>query len=180
MNKIGLFYATGTHKTASVARKIQQEFGENIVDIIPIENASQKDFEAYSHIIAGSSTWFDGELPSYWDEILPELSTLDLSKKKVAIFGLGDQKGYPDNFADGIGILANEFLSRGAILAGETSPEGYTFNQSQALRNGKFLGLVLDIENQPKQTDERIKGWVKQLKEEFKENKTGPEDSFIC
>lgn len=48
-------------------------------------------------MIVGASTWFDGELPTYWDELVPELESLDLKGKKVAIFGLGDQKNYPDN-----------------------------------------------------------------------------------
>ena len=105
--KTGLFYGTGTEKTTFVANKIRKAFGEDQIDIIPIESAWKRDFEAYDHIIAGTSTWFDGELPTYWDEIIPELVTLDLKNKKVAIFGLGDQTNYPDNFADGVGILAD-------------------------------------------------------------------------
>ena len=89
--KTGLFYGTGTEKTTFVANKIRKAFGEDQIDIIPIESAWKRDFEAYDHIIAGTSTWFDGELPTYWDEIIPELVTLDLKNKKVAIFGLGDQ-----------------------------------------------------------------------------------------
>lgn len=180
MNKIGLFYGKDTKKTSSIALAIRKEFGEDQIDIIPVEDATKKDFESYNYIIAGLSTWFDGELPSYWDEVLPEIFATDMDKKKVAIFGLGNQKGYPDNFADGIGILANVFLLRGATLVGLTSPNGYTFNQSQALCNGKFQGLVIDTENQSEQTSERISKWVKQLKKEFKENKTGTDNSFIC
>ena len=101
--KTGLFYGTGTEKTTFVANKIRKAFGEDQIDIIPIESAWKRDFEAYDHIIAGTSTWFDGELPTYWDEIIPELVTLDLKNKKVAIFGLGDQTNYPDNFADAVG-----------------------------------------------------------------------------
>ena len=97
----------------------------------------------------------------------PELVTLDLKNKKVAIFGLGDQTNYPDNFADGVGILADAFTSCGATLVGETSSDDYFFNASKALKNGKLLGLVLDLENQPDQTDKRIERWVKQLKEAF-------------
>ena len=138
--KTGLFYGTGTEKTTFVANKIRKAFGEDQIDIIPVESAWKRDFEAYDHIIAGTSTWFDGELPTYWDEIIPELVTLDLKNKKVAIFGLGDQTNYPDN---------------------------YFFNASKALKNGKLLGLVLDLENQPDQTDKRIERWVKQLKEAF-------------
>ena len=85
--KTGLFYGTGTEKTTFVANKIRKAFGEDQIDIIPVESAWKRDFEAYDHIIAGTSTWFDGELPTYWDEIIPELVTLDLKNKKVAIFG---------------------------------------------------------------------------------------------
>jgi flavodoxin I len=56
---------------------------------------------------------------------------------------------------------------RGAKVIGLTSPEGYTFEGSVALRDGQFLGLALDIENQAALTDERIKAWVEQLKKEF-------------
>lgn len=161
------FYPPYTEKTTFVANKIRKAFGEDQIDIIPIESAWKRDFEAYDHIIAGTSTWFDGELPTYWDEIIPELVTLDLKNKKVAIFGLGDQTNYPDNFADGVGILADAFTSCGATLVGETSSDDYFFNASKALKNGKLLGLVLDLENQPDQTDKRIERWVKQLKEAF-------------
>ena len=99
MKKIGLFYGTATAKTAAVAKKIKEAFGGDIVDIIPVEQSDEKEFNAYEYIIAGSSTWFDGELPTYWDETLPELTGLDLTGKKVALFGLGDQKKYPDNFS---------------------------------------------------------------------------------
>ena len=36
------------------------------------------------------------------------MDDLDLSGKKVAVFGLGDQEAYPDTFVDGLGILANK------------------------------------------------------------------------
>jgi len=106
MKKIGLFYATKAERTSWVAEKIQKEFGEDKIEVVPIEQAWQNDFAAYDCFIVGASTWFDGELPTYWDELLPELRTMKLKGKKVAIFGLGDQIRYPENFADGIGLLA--------------------------------------------------------------------------
>lgn len=168
MKRIGLFYGVNTAKTAGIAKKIQTAFGNADVDLIPIENAWQKEFQAYDNIIIGTSTWFDGELPTYWDEVIPELKALELKNKKVAIFGLGDQIGYPDNFVDGIGILAETFEATGAILVGFTSPEEYDFNQSLALKNNKLSGLAIDIENQSDKTQKRIQDWVEQLKEEFK------------
>lgn len=167
MKKIGLFYGGATTKTSVVAFKIQEAFGEKLVELIPVENASGKTFEEYDNIIAGASTWFDGELPTYWDEILPEIEAASLSGKKVAIFGLGDQKHYPDNFVDGIGLLADSFTNSGATLVGFTSIEEYTFNTSRAVKEGKFLGLVLDIENQSDKTEARVLKWVEQLKKAF-------------
>jgi flavodoxin I len=63
--------------------------------------------------------------------------------------------------------MANLLKSRGASIIGETSPDGYNFESSQALCQGKFLGLILDQENQSRLTEERLHRWVEQLKTEF-------------
>lgn len=171
MKKTGLFYGASTAKSAAVAEKIRQAFGKDELDIVPIEEAAANDFKTYDHMIVGTATWFDGELPTYWDEVVPELSHLDLNGKKVGIFGLGDQTNYPDNFVDGIGLLADVFTGSGAKLVGLTSPDGYYFSQSKALRDGQLLGLAIDMDNQPELTDERIRRWVDQLKKEFDDPK---------
>ena len=99
MKKIGLFYATKAERTSWVAEKIQKEFGEDKIEVVPIEQAWQNDFAAYDCFIVGASTWFDGELPTYWDELLPELRTMKLKGKKVAIFGLGILVGLVNFFS---------------------------------------------------------------------------------
>ena len=168
MKKIGLFYGGATAKTAVVALKIQEAFAENEVVLIPIEGATRKEFESFDNIIAGTSTWFDGELPTYWDEFLPEIESIDMTGKKVALFGLGDQERYPDNFVDGIGILAEAFTKSNAELVGFMPVSDYQFPQSRAVKEGHFLGLALDVENQSEQTEERILKWVAELKKEFR------------
>ena len=152
MKKIGLFYATKAERTSWVAEKIQKEFGEDKIEVVAIEQAWQNDFAAYDCFIVGASTWFDGELPTYWDELLPELRTMELKGKKVAIFGLGDQIRYPENFADGIGLLAEVF-------------EGD--ERSRALRGNQWCGLVIDLDNQSEQAKKKIKEWCEQVKKEF-------------
>ena len=37
MKKIGLFYATKAERTSWVAEKIQKEFGEDKIEVVPIE-----------------------------------------------------------------------------------------------------------------------------------------------
>jgi flavodoxin I len=171
MKRIGLFYGKNTLKSAEVATKIRAALGENVgdygLDLVALEDAWKEDFEACDVIIAGASTWFDGELPTYWDELLPALKTAKLKDKKVALFGLGDQVNYPDNFVDGLGFLVDVFKVTGATLIGSTSTDGYTFNQSKAVIDGKFAGLVLDLENQADLTDARIKAWVESIKKEL-------------
>ena len=46
MKKIGLFYAIKAERTSWVAEKIQKEFGEDKIEVVPIEQAWQKDFAA--------------------------------------------------------------------------------------------------------------------------------------
>jgi flavodoxin I len=167
MEKIGLFYGKNTVKTANVAKKIQEAFGDINIDLVAVEDAWEKEFESYKYLIVGTSTWFDGELPDSWDELMPILKTLNLKNKKVAIFGLGNQVDYPDNFVDGMGILAEVFENDGAKIVGFTSPNDYNFNHSRAILKDKFCGLVIDEENQAKKTDKRIKDWVESLKKEF-------------
>ena len=168
MKPIAIIYAKNTAKTTLVAQYIKEAMGNNPATLVPIEDAWQEEFETYDNIIAGVSTWFDGELPAYWDEVIPIIETLDLSNKKVAIFGLGDQVNYPDNFVDGIGLLADVFEKVGAKIIGITDTKGFEFNNSKGLRDGKFLGLPIDIENQPDEIEKRVNHWVEQLKKEFK------------
>jgi len=166
--KIGLIYSFNTIKTSKNAEKIKKAFGKDFdIEMVNVEEIDEKAFLSFDNMLLGVPTWFDGELPNYWDEFMPAIEQLKLKGKKVALFGLGDQVGYPENFVDAIGLLAIALEERGAKVIGLTSPEGYTFERSVALRDGKFLGLPLDIENQAALTDERIKAWVEQLKKEF-------------
>jgi flavodoxin I len=167
MNKIGIIYSFNTNKTSQAARKIGEEFG-NDVEQVNAETITEEKFLSFDNLILGVPTWFDGELPNYWDEFVPALEDLDLKGKSVAVFGNGNQKGYPENFVDGVGIMANLLEGRGAQLVGFTPSKGYEFENSLALRGDQFAGLALDFENQAPQINGKIKKWVEQLKNEFR------------
>lgn len=167
MKKIALIYSFNTQKTKNVAQEIKDTFGSSDIVEINAEEINGKTFSSYDNLILGVPTWFDGELPNYWDEFVPELETLNLKGKKIALFGNGDQVGYPENFVDGIGVMADIVELRGADIVGETSIDGYSFEKSKALRDNKFLGLAIDFENQADLNTKRIKKWVEQLKKEF-------------
>jgi flavodoxin I len=167
MKRIGVFFSFHSNKTSKIGHKIIEAFGEDMAEPVNVEEITEEQFNKYENIIVGVPTWFDGELPNYWDEFLPALEDMDLSGKKIALYGLGDQVGYPENFNDGIGILSNVFASQGAEIVGYTSATGYTFEKSKALKGDKFCGLCLDQENQARLTSKRIEDWIVQLKNEF-------------
>ncbi|HOI48856.1 MAG TPA: flavodoxin [Prolixibacteraceae bacterium] len=167
MEKVGVFYSFNTQKTKKIAEKIIEAFGLENVEAVNAENITEEQFVKYNRLVLGVPTWFDGELPNYWDEFVPALEELDLTGKTIAIFGLGDQVGYPENFGDAVGLMANLLEGRNARIVGETSTEGYHFESSKALKNGKFQGLILDQENQARLTSDRVKEWVAQIKTSF-------------
>ncbi|MFB6317048.1 flavodoxin [Saccharicrinis sp. FJH54] len=161
-----LFYSFTAKKSSQVAKHIIEEWGKGL-EVVDVDKARGEDLAKYDALILGVPTWFDGELPSYWDEMVPEIENADLKGKKAAIYGLGDQKGYPENYVDGIGLMADILMEQGIEIVGHTSAEGYKFERSVSYRNGEFIGLALDFENQAGLSEERIKNWVKQLKKEF-------------
>lgn len=166
--KKAIIYSFHSIKSAKVAEKIFEAFNDISLKKVNAEDIIEEEFLSFDFMILGIPTWFDGELPNYWDEFVPALEDMDLKGKTFALFGLGDQRGYPENFADGIGIMAEVLEHCGAKIIGNSNIEGYTFESSRAVRDDKFLGLVLDQENQARLTSQRVKNWVESLKKELK------------
>ena len=105
-----------------------------------------------------------GDLQDSWLEVVDSLKTKNLSNKKVALIGVGDQFGFGDTFVNGMGTLYDAVIEAGANVVGKTSTEGYEFSDSTAVRDDYFVGLVIDENNQSEMTDERIKNWVENIK----------------
>lgn len=167
MKKIALVYSFNSVKSAKIASKIADHLAKFQVEKLNVESCTGKELLLFDNLILSVPTWFDGELPNYWDELLPALESLDFKGKKIALFGLGDQKNYPENFCDAVGILRDFFEEKGAVMVGYTSRKGYDFESSKALKGDVLTGLLLDQENQSKLTDGRMLSWTNQLELEF-------------
>jgi flavodoxin I len=167
MKKTAIIYSFNTVKTAKIGNLIHETFADKNIELLNAEEINSEKFLEYDNLILGVPTWFDGELPSYWDEFLPEIEDVKLKGKTIALFGLGDQKNYPENFLDGVGILGNILEKQGAKIVGFTSTKGYKFESSEAARDDYFMGLAIDFENQGSKNKERVAQWVEQLKKEL-------------
>jgi flavodoxin I len=171
MAKIGIFFGTDTGRTRLVAKQIAKKLGDAAAAPVNIGRTTLADFLAYDQLIIGSSTLGDGELPGLstglsqpsWEEFLPQLATTDLSGKTIALFGLGDQLKYPDEFVDAIGLIHDVVIAGGARVIGRWPTAGYEFSASQAVKDAYFFGLALDQINQPTLSEVRIDTWLAQI-----------------
>lgn len=167
MKKIGLFYGSSLGKTAKVAEQIQEAFGKNNIDIFDIKTTDPNQILKYDNLIFGTSAWGVGDMQDDWETFIDTFVELDLSGRKIALFGLGDQNLYPESFVDGLGTIYCRLKNKEDVV-GMWPLEGYKYYFSSAEKDGKFVGLPLDEENQSKLTAGRLKNWVEQLKKEFK------------
>ena len=172
MKKIGLFYGPLGGSTERVAKKVAAALGNENVDLITVKESKASDVEKYENVIFGMSTigkeTWDADKPANdWDVFLPELSKIDYSNKIIAMFGLGDQITYDLHFVDALGVVAEKILHKGAKIVGRVETDGYDFRESEALYDGKFIGLPVNEDFEPELTDERVNNWVEKIKTEF-------------
>ncbi len=167
--KIAIYYGSTTGNTERVAKQIQNELaGKGNVDLYDV--ADLNDAQAmldYDLLLWGASTWDDGQLQYDWEDFVERMGEIDLTNKTVAIFGLGDQHGYAEEFVDAIKILHDKAEALGANLTGYWPDDGYDYKASQAVTAGRFYGLAIDEDNQPHLTSQRVTQWCQQLRQEF-------------
>tara|TARA_B100000575_G_scaffold286653_1_gene283726 strand:- start:1180 stop:1698 length:519 start_codon:yes stop_codon:yes gene_type:complete len=159
---LGIFFGSTTGNTENIAEMLSAEFGNLVSTTANITDIEPEDLLNYDILILGIPTWNVGELQYDWEDFLPQMKGLDLSGKKVAMFGLGDSFGYAENFLDALGLLWDELKEMGSPeLVGVWPTQGYTFDESKGMFDeNHFLGLGLDEENESDMHEERIKAWT--------------------
>ena len=127
-----------------------------------VDGISASDFEEYKYVILSCPTWYIGQLQEDWEDFLEEFETVNFTGKCVAMFGLGDQVGYADNFLDAVGIIAKIVINNGGTIVGKWPIDGYDFDESLALTDDGdyFYGLGIDEDNQDELTEERLETWL--------------------
>lgn len=172
MQKIGMFFGTETGTTRLIAKKIYKLLGTEIADKpINVNRITPDQMLQYDALILGTPSYGVGDIPGLsagciernWEEFLAELGTPDMSGKRIAMFGLGAQERYSERFASSLIALYNIFEGFGAEMIGDWSTDGYEFEHSASVKNGRFVGLVIDQRTQGMYTEERLRNWVEQV-----------------
>merc|ERR1712003_248608 len=165
--EVGLFYSTSTGNTEAAADWIKEKFSGDITDPTDIGEVDLSDLTGYSGLIVGAPTWNtgadEGRSGTAWDEVIDEIKDLDLSGKKVAVFGCGDSSSYGDYFCDAIEEVYSAMKEAGAEMVGSVATDGYDFSESKSVIDGKFCGLPLDEDNESDMTEERVAAWCAQI-----------------
>ena len=161
---VGIIFGSSMGNTEDAAKAISACLGVQN-EVVNVANIAPSDLGKYSSLIVGSSTWNDGELQDDWANF--DFDALEVSGKVVAIFGMGDSSSYSDAYCNAMGELYEKFAAKGAVVIGTVATDGYEFDDSTAIKNGKFIGLALDNDNQSDLTQSRIEAWVNQIKSEL-------------
>lgn len=171
MSEIGIFFGTDTGTTRLMAKKMAKKLGGKAAKPLNVNRTEVDLFLSYDTLILGTPTYGIKQLPGKstdieagsWEEFLPELDGSDFSGKTIALYGLGDQVKYAERFVDSMIFLYNFFSERGATMIGQWPVDGYQFEFSLSVIDGKFVGLVLDQQNQALLSEERMDLWLEQI-----------------
>ena len=158
MAKIGIYYGSSTGTCEDIANRIAAKLEG--AEVINAADLSADNVMGYDILLLGSSTWGAGELQDDWYDACNKLNGMDLSGKTVALFSVGDCESYSDTFCGALGELYAAVKNTGAKIVGQMPTDGYNFDDSEGVVDGKFVGLALDEMNESDKTDERIDAWL--------------------
>lgn len=165
MGKTIVAYGSSTGTCEAIAAKIAERIG---AEAINVSDLTADVIAENDNLLIGTSTWGAGELQDDWYDGVDTLKGADLSDKVVAVFGCGDSASYSDTFCGAMKELYDAAKAGGATVVGEVDIDGYTFDDSDAVVDNKFVGLALDDINEDDKTDSRIDAWIEQIKGSLK------------
>ena len=157
MKKTIVVFGSSTGTCESIAGDIAAKLG---VEAINVCDMTADVIAANDNLIMGTSTWGAGEVQDDWYDGLNVIKQSDLTGKTVALFGCGDSCSYSDTFCGGMAEIYNAVKAQGANVIGQVDATDYSYDDSEAVVDGKFVGLALDNDNEESKTPARIEAWI--------------------
>ncbi len=164
MKKTIVVFGSSTGTCEGIAAEIAQKLG---VEAINVQEFNADVVADNDNLILGTSTWGCGEVQDDWYDGLKVIKDADLNGKTVALFGCGDSSSYSDTFCGGMAEIYKAAKEAGAKVVGQVDTAGYTYDDSEAVEDGKFVGLALDNDNEESLTAGRIDAWIEAIKPEL-------------
>ena len=163
MKQTAIVYGSTSGNCENIDNKIDAAHGLDSANVFTASQLDASKIASFDNLLLGSSTWGSGDLQDEWYDGIEVIKSSDLSCKTVAVFGCGDSSGFSTTYCDAMGTLYEAAKAAGADMIGAVSTDGYTFDDSTAVADGKFVGLALDEDNESHLTDTRIAAWVAEI-----------------
>ena len=161
-----IFYASSTGNTEIISKVISKQLGD--IELIDIADDGISKINDYDKVIFGVPTWGDGELQDDWEDEWDNFQEIDFSNKTIALFGLGDQEGYGENYLDAMGIVYEYLSEVNANVVGRWAvTDEYFHDEYRAIVDDMFVGLALDEDNQEDLSEERITKWCESISQDI-------------
>ena len=161
MKQTVVIYGSTTGSCEDYANRIASKLGADVFNVTDVDGGK---VEAYDNLLLGTSTWGEGDVQDDWYDGVKVLESANLKGRTVAIFGCGDAMGYPDSFCGGMAEIYRALKDSGANILGMVNAGDYNYGSSQAVIDGKFVGLAIDINETDSKTEERIDKWIEEIK----------------
>lgn len=165
MKKTIVVYGSTTGSCQEFAEQIAQKLG--VSDVMNVTEMNAETLAGYDNLLLGTSTWGAGELQDDWYDGVEALKSADLNGKTIAIFGCGDADGYSDTFCGGMAEIYNAVKDSGAKVIGQVAADTYQYDDSEAVIDGKFVGLALDCSESEGKSENRIDDWLDSIRPEL-------------
>lgn len=161
MKKTIVVYGSSTGTCEAIAQSIAEKLG---VDVINVTEMDENTIKEHDNLLLGTATWGEGELQDDWFDGVKVIEEVGLQGKTVALFACGDSENNGETFCGSMSALYKAVTNAGANVLEGVSADDYTFDDSESVINGKFVGLALDEMNEDDKTEPRINAWLEQIK----------------
>ncbi len=113
MNRIGIFFGTDSGTTRLMAKKMSKKPGDVADKPLNVNRTEASEFMGYDALIVGTPSYGEGQLPGVatgvqqgsWEEFLLKLENADMSGRRVALYGLGNQDKYTAQFGNNVPLV---------------------------------------------------------------------------
>ncbi|MBM7616411.1 flavodoxin [Alkaliphilus hydrothermalis] len=119
MKKVSIIYGSTTGNTERVAEMIKDNMAECDVTVANVCNVKDDMITSADLVLFGSSTWGYGEIQDDFLGFYESMNSGLLSGKEVAVFGCGDNDGFPDVFCEAVNLITEKASECGAKVIGE-------------------------------------------------------------
>lgn len=111
-----ILYGSTTGNTEQLAATLKDYLSDEGVkaELKEVVEVNSELIKEYELLLLGSSTWGEGDLQEDFEDFYDDMGNYSFQGKQFAVFGPGDEDGYPDTFCAAVDLLEEKLSGLGA------------------------------------------------------------------